>query len=280
MDQTGTTDRTDTTGSGAGAAAHRPASSPGADWSGPGPDLDSGREGDSTSGGSGNGKPDFWPFTGDPEEENEVHTGKEGRGWLRTAVVIGVLLVLVIAMVVAFNRGRQDGSLPFSGSVADPTESTQAATGAAVELATVRDFDPEADPPEENPERAADAIDGDPATSWITSTYRGDAALGGLKPGVGLLVDLGKDVEARSVAVRFKGAPTSFEVYATPAGVTAFPESLDQMEKVAERSDAPEQARVALEPAAKTRFLLVWLTELPAVSGGFRGEITDITVTS
>jgi len=280
-DQTGTTDPAETTGhSGAGAAAHSPARPLGAGWSGPAPDLDPGRTDDNTSAGSGNGKPDFWPFTGDPEEENEVHTGKEGRGWLRTAVVIGVLLVLLIAMVVAFNRGRQDGSLPFSGSGADPTGTTQAATGAAVELAAVQDFDPEADPPEENPERAADAIDGDPATSWITSTYRGDAALGGLKPGVGLQVDLGKDVEARSVSVRFKGSPTSFEVYAAPAGVTDFPESLDQMEKVAERANAPERARVALEPAAKTRFLLVWLTELPAVSGGFRGEITDITVTS
>ena len=48
-----------------------------------------------------------------------------------------------------------------------------------------RDFDPEGDPPEENPDEAPNAIDGDPATSWTTSTYRGNPALGGLKPGVG-----------------------------------------------------------------------------------------------
>ena len=137
-----------------------------------------------------------------------------------------------------------------------------------------------ADPPEENPDEAPNAIDGDAATSWTTSTYRGDPALGGLKPGVGLMVDLGKDQEVRSVTVRFKGAPTSFEVYAAPAGMTEPPDSIDQLDKVAARKDAPQRANVQLDPSANTRYLLVWLTRLPEVPGGFKGEITDITVRS
>jgi hypothetical protein len=149
-----------------------------------------------------------------------------------------------------------------------------------IELAGVRDFDPLADPPEENPDTAPNAIDGDPSTTWTTSTYRGNAALGGLKPGVGLMVDLGSDHEVSSVAVRFKGSPTSFEVYAAPAGVTESPESLEQLDKVGSRADAPERATVELESTPKTRYVLVWLTKLPPVSGGFRGEIADITVTS
>jgi hypothetical protein len=221
---------------------------------------------------------EFWPFAGNPEEENEVHTGKEGKGWLRVAIVVGVLLVLVVAMAVAFNRGREDATPP-SGSQSTPGSST-AATGAVVKLAGVRDFDPEADPPEENPDDAPNAIDGDPATTWATSTYRGDPALGGLKPGVGLMVDLGSDTDVRSVTVRFKGAPTSFEVYAAPAGVTESPDSLAQLDRVAAEADAPERATVELDPAPKTRFLLVWLTRLPEVSGGFRGEIADVTVRS
>ena len=142
------------------------------------------------------------------------------------------------------------------------------------------DFDPLAEPPEENPEDAANAIDGDDATSWATSTYRGNPALGGLKPGVGLMVDLGKDQEAKSVTVRFKGQPTSFEVYAAPAGVTESPESIDQLDKVAAKADAGEKATVQLDPSPNTRYVLVWLTKLPSVPGGFRGEVTDITVRS
>ena len=80
--------------------------------------------------------------------------------------------------------------------------------------------------------------------------------------------------------MRFKGQPTSFEVYAAPAGVTEAPESLDQLDKVASRADAGERTTVRLDPSPKTRYLLVWLTRLPQVEGGFRGEITDITVRS
>jgi hypothetical protein len=219
----------------------------------------------------------FWPFTGEPDQ-SEVHTGKEGRGWLRTAIVVAVLLVLVVAMAVAFNRGREDGSSP-AGSADEPSASSSA-KGGPIAVQAVSDFDPESDNPEENPEDAPNAIDGDPATSWATSTYYNDPALGGLKSGVGLMLDLGRDQQPRSVTVRLKGAPTSFQVYAASAGVTATPESLDQLDKVGGAADAREQATVQLEPGPRTRYLLVWLTKLPAVPDGFRGEITEISVRS
>jgi serine/threonine protein kinase len=233
---------------------------------------------DSGTNGGGTGPATFWPFVEDPEKDNDVHTGKEGRGWLRMAIVLGVLLVLVVAMAIAFNRGRDDGTTPNGPS--GGSSSASAPQGSAVKLAGVRDFDPLADPPEENPDTAPNAIDGDPATTWMTSTYRGDAALGGLKSGVGLMVDLGSDQEVTSVTVRFKGTPTSFEVYAASGGVTESPDSLDQLDKVGSRANAPERATVELDSTPKTRYLLVWLTKLPAVSGGFRGEIADISVRS
>ena len=233
---------------------------------------------DSTSGGTSDTGSGFWPFTDEEEAKNDVHTGKEGRGWLRTAIVVGVLLVLVVAMAIAFNRGREDGNTP-NGSSENPSQSA-AAAGATLEIAGARDFDPDGDPPEENPDTVKNAIDGNPATSWQTLTYRGNPALGGLKPGVGVMLDLGKDQKASSVAVRFKGAPTSFEVYAAPAGVTEPPDSVDQLDKVGGQNAAPERATVKLDPTPTTRYLLVWLTRLPAADGGYRGEITDITVRS
>jgi serine/threonine protein kinase len=234
---------------------------------------------DSTSGGTGDTGSGFWPFTDEDEAKNDIHTGKEGRGWLRMAIVIGVLLVIVVAMAIAFNRGRQDGG-PTSDATSNPSQSASATGGAAIKIAGVRDFDPDGDPPEENPDTVKNAIDGDPNTSWTTVTYRGNPALGGLKPGVGLMLDLGKDQRVSSVAVQFKGAPTSYDVYAAPAGITEAPDSLDQLDKVGGQQSAPEKASVTLQPAPSTRYLLVWLTRLPAAAGGYRGEITDITVRS
>ncbi len=233
---------------------------------------------DSTSGGTGDTGSSFWPFTDEDEAKNDVHTGTEGRGWLRTAIVVALLLVLVVAMAIAFYRGRQDGDSPTASSE-NPSQSADA-TGTPVEIAGVSDFDPEGDPAEENPETARNAIDGNPGTSWTTMTYRGNPALGGLKPGVGLMLDLGEDQEASQVTVRFKGAPTSFEVHAASSGVTAAPDSVDQLDKVGAKSAASENAVVELDPAPSTRYLLVWLTKLPPADGGFRGEITEITVRS
>ncbi len=234
---------------------------------------------DSTSGGTSDTGSGFWPFTDEDEAANDVHTGKEGRGWMRTAIVVGVLLVLIVAMAIAFNRGRQHGD-DSPGASENPTQSTNATAGSPITIAGVKDFDPDGDPPEENPDTAKNAIDGDPGTSWTTVTYRGNPALGGLKPGVGLMLDLGSDQKVTSMTVRFKGAPTTFEVYAAPAGVTQAPDSVDQLDKVGAKTAASERSSVSLAPAPSTRYLLVWLTRLPKADGGYRGEITDITVRS
>ena len=224
------------------------------------------------------GAADFWPFTEEPDAP-AGHTGKEGRGWLRTAIVVGVLMVVVVAMAVAFTRGRQDGT-DTTDPGSDPSSTASAPASQVLRIASVKDFDPEGDPPEENPETVGNAVDGDPATSWTTLTYRGNPALGGLKGGVGLRLDLGRERTVGSVTVRLGGTPTDLDVYAAPAGVTRAPDSLDQLDKVGTRARAPQKATIALDPTPKTRYLVVWLTRLPAADGGFRGEITDVTVRS
>ena len=55
---------------------------------------------------------------------------------------------------------------------------------------------------------------------------------------------------------------------------------MDQLDKVGAKNAASEKAVVELDPAPSTRYLLVWLTKLPPADGGFRGEITEITVRS
>jgi hypothetical protein len=219
----------------------------------------------------------FWPFVDENDDRNDVHTGTEGRGWFRTAVLIAVLLVAVLAMAFAFNRGRNDGGK--SPSAADPSSTTKADVGATIKVARAQDFDPLGDD-SENPGEVGNVTDGDPSTTWSTSTYYNNAALGGLKAGVGVLLDLGRDRTVKSVALQLKGQPTDIELYAAPAGVTRAPDTLSQLDRVGSRSASPASTTIPLDGDTRTRFVLVWLTRLPPVSGGFRGEIADVTLRS
>lgn len=117
-------------------------------------------------------------------------------------------------------------------------------------------------------------VDGDPATSWHTETYRQQLGPGGLKTGVGLVVDLGSSRRVTGVDVTFVGRPTGFSLYLTdeaPTGVA------DLTPEAGETADATSVS-VTLPDDAAGRYLIVWLTELPPVQGGFRGEVAEVVV--
>jgi putative peptidoglycan lipid II flippase len=142
-------------------------------------------------------------------------------------------------------------------------------------------FDPAVDggSGEENSEQARLAADDDAATAWQTDRYYNSPDLSGLKPGVGLLVDLGSPARVSEVQLSLLGAGTAVELRATPAQAAAPPDSADGFRTLARAPDAAERA--VLQPAepVTTRYLLVYLTSLPADSlGGYRGRVAEIEV--
>ena len=66
----------------------------------------------------------------------------------------------------------------------------------------------------ENPAQVKLAWDGNPTTAWHTVTYFRRPDLGGLKPGVGLLVDLGSPQTVGAVRLRLVGHGTSVQLRA------------------------------------------------------------------
>ncbi|MFF8096589.1 protein kinase family protein [Streptomyces sp. NPDC016675] len=144
-----------------------------------------------------------------------------------------------------------------------------------VSIAGGHDFDPFGRDGSEYPENVSKAYDGDPATYWQTSHYA-SADFGRLKQGVGIVIDLGKVQQVGKVAVSF-GGDTSVELRAG-GDTESEPQSFDGYTKVANGSGTT----VELQPdeTLKSRYLLVWLTELPLTDGQFRGRVTDIKVTS
>ena len=215
-----------------------------------------------------------------PSSRRTAAPGRLAAAVRRRAALLCVVALLTAIGVAAYSAGRSVGTLQAptddAAAPAGPSATPTAGPAAvAVDLTgvPVRDFDPEGDG-REQPGSVANAHDGDPSTAWETERYD-SADLGGLKEGVGLLVDLGAPTAVRRV-----------ELALTRPGVTA---ELRAAAEPAEQASAyrvlasarADGDRLALVPPEGTteRYLLVWLTGLAPDDGRFSAGITDVAVT-
>ncbi|MFT4215991.1 MAG: murein biosynthesis integral membrane protein MurJ [Micropruina sp.] len=160
---------------------------------------------------------------------------------------------------------------------------TSASAAQLVTIVSATDFDPTADHGSnfENPKLAARAIDNDPETAWLTERYRGDARFGKLKPGVGLVLDLGstRNVNQVNVSVIGDGSTVELRVPADASVTSAPMRSQADWTSVAMVEKATGTAVMKPDEPLKTRFLLVYLTSLPPESGNYyQGGISHIEV--
>jgi hypothetical protein len=219
----------------------------------------------------------------EPVEETDEDDERPGRSWLRLAALVAVLALALLAVVFAFDLGR--GLPSIGGEDSQSPDSRTPSTGrttsggadagpAAYTDVTADDFDPQGDPPEEMPDLVGFAVDGDPATGWRTMTYSQQLGPAGLKTGVGLVLDLGASGEVDELDLTLVGAPTAVSIYVTetlPSGVRGLTAAASAT------ADGTDLA-IALDQPATGRYVTVWLTALPAVEGGFRGEIAEASV--
>ena len=200
--------------------------------------------------------------------------------WTRAAWV-AVVLILAVGLGLAGwqlvtavgNRGEDDPN-------ASGTSTSRASPSAAnrpVRVTDVTTLDP---PPagnsEENDDRVARVADGDADTVWTTKRYNEQFGPGGLKRGVGVVLDLGREREVSSVTVALEGSGTDLELRAASSAG----EAPADYEVVAEASDASGRAELRADEPATARYLLLWLTALPSVDGGYRAGVSEVTVRS
>ncbi|MEV6051578.1 protein kinase family protein [Streptomyces sp. NPDC052107] len=155
--------------------------------------------------------------------------------------------------------------------------SKTSASGKPIAIQKARDFDPFSADHSEKPADVGKVYDNSPSTYWQTDFYL-SPKFGNLKPGVGVILDLGKVQQVGKATVTFLG-DTSVELRAASADAVSQPTSFDAYGKAASGSGTT----VVLMPdkPLKTRYLLVWLTELPSDGAGhWRGRVADVKVTS
>ncbi len=224
---------------------------------------------------------EYWPWTdtgrgtgtGLPAvPRSDTDDEVPGRSWLRLAAAIGAALLLLVAVVVAINLGR--GKTPLGSDPDDsPSPSTTRAALRPVTGLAATDFDPQGGADGENPETVGQIVDGDPETTWRTMTYRQQFGPGGLKNGVGAVIDLGSVVDVARVDLRMVGGPTGVALYLTDTA----PGDVADLEPAATRT-VDGSARIAFRDPVRGRYLTLWLTSLPQASDGFRGEVAEVTV--
>jgi eukaryotic-like serine/threonine-protein kinase len=155
--------------------------------------------------------------------------------------LLAVLLILAVAALAAFGAMalRDDGN----GSPA-------AASNTPIGLTGVAAYDPDGDGAEHDAE-VGRATDGDAATYWTTETYQD---FSGSKPGVGLVLDAGREVEPSELTVTTDTPGFQAEIRAGDSSDGGF-------RTVSDSQTVNETTTFELRDA-RARYFLVWITDL------------------
>ncbi len=201
----------------------------------------------------------------DPAPEQPSQDGPRRSGLLRPVSlgIGGIVLAVLVATAVL----RPDPEAPDDGGGgAEPTV-------APLAIAAVADHDPLGGG-DEHPEDIDRIADGDPGTAWDTEGYE-TADLGGLKSGVGLLVDLGavQDVAAVELDLVLDGVDLTVTVSEErPAG-----DPTESGTVLGTAADAGGTVEVAGGPVAG-RWVAVWFTSLADDGRRHRAEVAEVRV--
>jgi serine/threonine-protein kinase len=181
----------------------------------------------------------------------------------RRRLPLYVLLVLaaVAAIVVgALALGGSKGTATQTGT----TTTTAATTGAKVALRGVTGYDPGGSGGEHD-SKAPRATDGDPSTYWDTEHYA-SASFGGLKDGVGLVLDAGAPKELRSITVATDTPGFSAQILSGSSAGGPFAQ-------VSNVLTVGPSTKFQLH-GGSARYYVLWITSLGTVSSVHVNEVT------
>ncbi|HEX8007761.1 MAG TPA: protein kinase family protein [Trebonia sp.] len=129
---------------------------------------------------------------------------------------------------------------------------------------------------------AQKAIDGNPSTFWHTSFYKDNSKFGGLKPGTGLIIDMGQQVRLSQVEVQFGTVCcTTTRIYLGNSNAMSAG-ALNNFTLVAPSATVFGDHTYTTSSQATGRYVLIWLTNLPSQQDGpanqFQARIYNVVV--
>jgi hypothetical protein len=187
------------------------------------------------------------------------------RAVVSVAIVVVLAAVGVIAWSISHSMHHTASPAPSHSQSSSPT-----AASSAVLLTPVSDNSFDAlgtDGGNENADDARYAIDGSTSTAWHTDYYYGESTLGNLKKGTGLILDLGKQVQLSQVTVQFGTVcctHVQIEIGNTDTPTAA---GLSSFTTVQTSTTAQGVTNFNVAKKATGRYVLIWITDLPARAG-------------
>lgn len=203
--------------------------------------------------------------------------------------VVALVLIVVLAVVAGkqFSDAVTDDS---SGAVLPPVESSlsevptetgdQATEGeppaspAALAPVSAAVFNPFGDGGPEHDDEVGLAYDGDAGSAWTTLTYQSTPEFGNLKPGVGLIFDLGQEyaISTIELATNMPGSAVEVRVGAAPDA------ALDSYPVVGTLDPFAETGSVELAEPVRARFVIIWFVRLVDSNGGFQAALAECRI--
>lgn len=163
----------------------------------------------------------------------------------------------------------------------DTTDEQPAPVGEPVTVVNAEVYDPQGEPPADYENYVDQAYDGDPATEWPTWVYKQQFGPGGIKDGVGLVLDFGKPITPTDVAILTGTPGTDVEIRSASSATPA----LDDTAVLAQASVDDDPVSLTLADAPESQYLLVWITKLApyesqtdSSNSGFASSLAEISV--
>jgi hypothetical protein len=217
-----------------------------------------------------------------PQSYRRRYPADERSAVNRSLVGMVILLVLVAIGVGGWTLSHSlHHTTPIAQNTRAPQSTGQATSVASVLLKPVSAsvFNLVGTP--DDPGDAPNVISPGPGKSWHTQYYLTNPKFGGLKSGVGLILDMGTSVRLSSVDVQFGTScctDAKIEIGNSSAATQA---NLSSFTSVASSTTAAGPTTFNVSSSATGRYVLIWITSLPPLTGQsnqYEAQVYDVTV--
>ena len=228
-------------------------------------------------------------FVAGQQERGEQPRGNRRKLITGVAALLAVAITGLVIGIAALNDNRTpaDATTPGASPPSAGPSGTTAKRPQKVPLTAdqVRIVDPQGTRSELDGAEAV--VDGDPNVGWETESYDRNGNFGGLKNGMGILIDLKQPREVTSVQVLLSTSGASAELRSGPRdfGSTSSGDKqvvatfTNRIGEPIESHDGTTMTFSGFESEQKYQYLLLWITELPKISTGkYKIGVQEITV--